>query len=754
MGRRMKAVSDSVRNVELIEFLSHVDPFTDLNESELQVLSGEFGALRLKNGEALIQQGGFGDGCYVLRRGKLRICQKGDNGEEITISFVEPGVSVGEIGFYTGERRSASVYAVGDCEVLVLHKSGIEKLGAKSAKLISHFSKVIADRLQRSELRNILFVSDFFREMGDAAKRDLEGELELVVCPSGEFLIRKGERNAHIYLVISGRLSVTDGNSGERMLCELGRGQTVGEIAMLTGKKRTATVRAIRDSLLARLSPEAFHRLLQRHPEDMVRQFAGKPMTQLQVQTLGKTRPRNVFVNLAIIPITPDAPVTRFARKLAETLSSTAPTLHLNQHLLDEYLSPAGIAQTPMDDPNSINIARWLNQQELRFRYILYEADATNTQWTNRCLRQADRILLVGNSDSSPQPGEVERRIAENPAYRRHLPKNLVLLHRSLPCTGTWDWLALRDVQNHYHVVFDDTNDFERIARLITGQGVGLVISGGGARGFAHIGGIRALREAGIPIDKIGGTSMGSIIAAMVALGWDYETMIEQALSFNYKLDYTFPAVSLTAGSNITKALRDGLGGSRIEDLRLTFFCITTDLRSCDQKVHRSGPLWKYVRASTSIPGLFPPVVENGSVLVDGGIINNMPVDVMKSSDDIGRVIAFDVSRSAALQSRIAIDGSLSGWKVFAQRCNPFKKEAADFPRLAHTLIQASLTKSAETTRTTKQLADYYIQFPVQQYGLLAFNEIADIAEAGYVCANAKVDEWRHSDFCDLPMPG
>jgi predicted acylesterase/phospholipase RssA len=278
------------------------------------------------------------------------------------------------------------------------------------------------------------------------------------------------------------------------------------------------------------------------------------------------------------------------------------------------------------------------------------------------------------------------------------------------------------------------------------------VISGGGARGFAHIGGIRALRKAGIQIDRIGGTSMGSIIAAMVAMGWDYETMLEHASLFNYKPDYTFPSVSLTAGGNVTKALRDGLGTSRIEDLHLTFFCISTDLRSSDQKVHRTGPLWKYVRASVSIPGLFPPIVENGSIPVDGGIINNMPVDVMKSSDDIGRVIAFDVSRSAALQGAISIDGTLSGWKVLTQRCNPFKKETTNVPTLTDTLIQASLTKSAESIRRTKRSADFYIQFPVQQYGLLAFNQIADIAEVGYVCAKAKIEEWRDCDSCDLPI--
>ncbi len=746
----MKEIDDQLNKSERIKFLSNVAPFSELNYSELEILADDFHSFYLYKGELLIEQGDLDDSCYVLRKGQLEVFQTNHRGEQVKINVIEPGCIVGEISFYTGERRSSSVHATDDCEILQLCKSSVLKLGSESA-LLHHLSDVIADRLQRSELRKVLFVSPSFHEMSDAAKRDVETELQLVICHSGHIVFREGELSADIYIIISGRLCITDSISEpHRVLCELEHGQTVGEIAMLTGRPRTATVRAIRDSLLAKLSPEAFTRLLQKHPVDMMKQFAGKPVTQLWQQTLGKAKNRTTFINLAIIPTDPKVQLTLFVQKLAASLSLLGPTLHLNQYLLDNYLSPQGIAQTPMEAANSINISRWLNHQELRYNYILYEADATYTEWTNRCLRQADRILLVGDDELSPQLGCVEAHIQENAGYA-HLPKSLVLLHRTPPYTGTRQWLDIRDVESHYHVLLNDENDFASIARLLAGKGIGLVISGGGARGFAHMGGIRALREAGVPIDKIGGTSVGSIVGAMTALDWTYSDMIEKSLCFNYKLDYTFPLVSLTTGANFTKGLKMGLGLSLIEDLRIPFFCISTDLCSSTQKVHTKGPVWKYVRASASIPGFFPPIVEENCVLVDGAMINNMPIDVMKSSHDIGCVIAFDVIGTTQLQSGTPIDGTLSGWKVFIQRYIPFMKKTDNLPRLAQTLIQASLTKSEEANKMTKELADYYIQFPVQQFGLLKFNDIIKISDIGYHYVRDKIVEWRQNDLCEFP---
>ena len=653
---------------DLAEFLAAVALFSGLDLTERTLLATEFVPIRLKQGECLIEQGALGEALYVLHRGKLRITKKDMHDEEMTLAVLGPGVCVGEIALLTGERRNASVYAEEACEVYSLTKQSFEALRQQSPHTIAHFSKAIVAPLQRGELQNILYVSDLFGDMSKDALKALEEALELMLCASGERLIRQGEESDSAYIIISGRLRVLleQANGSEHPLFELGRGRIVGEIAMITGGKRTATVRAIRDTLLAKLSKVAFEQLLHAYPLDMMKHFAGSIVNRLLQQTLSKPKSQYSVVNMAIIPTGQDVPLTRFTERLANILSNAGPTLHLNAQLLENHLSPRGIAQTAVDDPNSSNIARWLNHQESQYRYVLYEADTTASEWTKRALRQADRILLVGDAAAAEQPGEIETELLNAPTYH-HLPKSLILLHPGSPegYHETRRWLAPRQVQNHYHVQLNNDDDIARIGRLVTGRGIGLVVSGGGARGFAHIGGIRALKEAGIPIDKVGGTSMGSIVAAMLALCWDYDTMLKQMLSFNYKMDYTFPAVSFASGSRFTKGLMERFKDVQIEDLRLSFFCVTTDLCTASQKTHTSGPLWRYVRASASIPGLYPPMIVGESFLIDGGVVNNMPVDLMQKCDDIGQTIAFDVGGSSDLETDFTIDGSLSGWKIF-----------------------------------------------------------------------------------------
>jgi NTE family protein/lysophospholipid hydrolase len=705
----------------------------------------------LSEGRHLIRQGSAGDSLYVVLEGQLEITQTADHGEAVQLRVVRPGGSVGELALLTGERRSASVRAYPDAVVARFGREAIDQLRLEHPDAFTRFTQVLVKRIQQAELGNLLFVSGLFKDLSHEALRDLESELEPLICPSGERLIEEGEDSDCIYIVVSGRLRVTDlhGAGGYRVVSELGRGQTVGEMGVLTGRKRAATVSAIRDTLVARLSAAAFKRLLRKHPEAMVAQFAGHVINRLWLDTLGKPGQEHTVVNIAVIPITNGLQITELCRRVAEALASHGSTLHLNSELLDAYLSPSGVAQTPKQSPDSGNIARWLNRQESQYRYILYETDPWPSEWTGRCLRQADRILLVADADCPATPGEVEEVLSSDPRYR-NLPRNLLIVHRGVGrgWHGTEGWLTHREIGSHYHICPSEPGDLARLARLLSGRGVGLVLSGGGARGFAHIGGIRALHEAQIPIDRVGGTSIGAIIAAMTAMRWDYETMLGQARSFNYRLDYTYPLVALTAGKTFTGELRRRLGDLRIEDLWINLFCLSTDLSHSRQCIHDRGPLWKYVRASASIPGLFPPVIEGQKFLIDGSVANNLPVDVMRGFEDIGRVIAFDVSTPELLQTEVPIEGTFSGWQAFARRLNPFER-SPPLPSLAQILILSALTKSTGSTEQMRNLSDLYVRFPLEDYRLLDFSKIREIAERGYTHACGRIREWDRGHSTD-----
>jgi NTE family protein len=202
-------------------------------------------------------------------------------------------------------------------------------------------------------------------------------------------------------------------------------------------------------------------------------------------------------------------------------------------------------------------------------------------------------------------------------------------------------------------------NDIHRLARMLTGNAVGLVLSGGGARGFAHIGVIKALRESGIPIDHCGGTSIGSIVASGVAAGWDDEQLVKRFrrtfVDQNPIGDYTLPLISLASGRRVSRLLRREVGDIDVEDLALPFFCISADLATAGMVVHRSGPLWRCLRASVAIPGVLPPVFQDQQILVDGGLVNHLPVDVMRGFGR-GRVIGVDVGSKSSLAACEDVD--------------------------------------------------------------------------------------------------
>ncbi|MCP4756024.1 MAG: patatin-like phospholipase family protein, partial [Proteobacteria bacterium] len=237
---------------------------------------------------------------------------------------------------------------------------------------------------------------------------------------------------------------------------------------------------------------------------------------------------------------------------------------------------------------------------------------------------------------SDPTLSEIETELF-GPKRRTQTPQtNLVLLHpdgKRLP-SGTDAWFRKRRIQYHHHLRWNSNEDFERLARFIDDRSIGIVFGGGGARGFAHIGVIRALKEAGIPIDMLGGTSIGALIAAGRAMGMDYERILE---TFQEKItelsphkEYTLPVVSLFRSKKFDKAIAEFFHDIRIEDLWLNYFCVSSNLSTAETIVHRKGFLGKAVRASASIPGIFVPVIENNHLLADGAIVNNLPGDIMK----------------------------------------------------------------------------------------------------------------------------
>jgi CRP-like cAMP-binding protein len=463
----------------------------------------------------------------------------------------------------------------------------------------------------------------------EAALRDAEATLEWLVLPGGAVLFREGEDGDSLYILVSGRLRVGVAHEGgERTVAELGRGEMVGEMGVLTGEKRSTTVYAIRDSELVKLPQAAMNHLAEKYPQVMTR--VNRILANRLRLELGPKRITSTVMTFAIVPVNANLPLANFTRRLAQGLAGYDSTLHLSRAQVDSELGP-GAAQTPQDDADNSRVAGWLSEQESNYRYVVYEADAGLSHWTRRCIRQADRVLMVALASADPTPGEIEKQMECMNATAR---AELVLLHPASARrpVSTRNWLSPRCVRAHHHVRLDDAEDLQRLVRRLTGHALGLVLGGGGARSYAHIGVYRALTEAGLQVDLVGGTSMGSLIGAALAMNMDEPAMIELAQEISSRktlFDLTLPLVSFFASHKVTNVMRKIFEDIQIEDLWKPFFCVSSNLTRATPMVHRQGPVWQSVRASSAVPGIFSPILCEGDLLVDGAMLNNLPIDVM-----------------------------------------------------------------------------------------------------------------------------
>ncbi len=534
--------------------------------------------------------------------------------------------------------------------------------------------------------------------------------LDWIAVPGGATLFEAGETSDALYLVISGCLGAY---AGDTLLARIPAGETVGEMGMLSGRARSATVRAIRDSDVARLPREVFDRTIASNPVALLR------LAQLLVDRLdGRERldERVVPRTYTLIPRDAATGIDEFAAGFAAELAKR------------------GSVELVRSEHGAEHTSAWFHRVESANRFVVYVGDPGPSTWTKLCLRQADAVLLVARAAAPPGPFAL--RAATNAPHELAARAELVLLHeaRIEPGTGA-RWRTQLPGAPHHHVRGQD--DIARLARLLTGHSVGLVMSGGGARGFAHIGVVRAFREAGVPIDLIGGTSIGAIMGAGVAAGWSTAEMIERFrrtfVSTNPLNDYTLPFVSLVAGQKVSRLLRQEFGDISIEDLVLPFYAVSANLTTGHGSVHRQGELWRWLRASVAIPGVLPPVFHGGDVHVDGGAINNLPVDVMRRSNT-GVIVGIDVGADETFTTDAAEPEVPSLWNLPAWIRHQRRR-----PGILRILWRAGMINSDAATAAGRQQADLVMHPPLAHIDLLAWKSFDQAIEIGYRHANEQL---------------
>jgi NTE family protein len=571
----------------------------------------------------------------------------------------------------------------------------------------------------RLRLRSILQRAPLFADLDPEGLAAVERELTLLILPGGAPLFRQGEPADAVYVVASGCLGVfrhqDEVDASEPLLiAEVPPGNLVGEMSLLSHGKRTRSVAALRDSEVWRLAQSSFNALTKHHPE-VLPALMRSVVARNAVDTAKRRRQPRTF---AILPAGPNVPSARFAVMLADALGRIGNRVQM--------LGPESADEEP----------EWFARCEMESSFVLYRADATQTPWTELCLRQADCLIAVRSAEHdgpTTLPFDVETTQSGAVFHRR---RELVLLHEGHdPSPGSTAALLAGGLYgHHHHIRLDIHADIDRLARLLTGHAVGVVMAGGGARAFTHIGVVKALRQSGVPIDLVGGTSMGAIVAAGVASRWNDEELNERFrrafVDANPLNDYTVPLISLFSGRRVTRLLRAAFGEKDIEDLVLSFYCMTANLTTSDADIHTVGRLWRWLRASVAIPGVMPPFNEAGEVHVDGGVIDNFPVRAMRRLGR-GMTIGVDIDTGGALAAGADVMEPWSAWQFF-RRLIWRRNETLPIPSIVAILLRSALVASTARAAQDRAAADLLIVPPMNHIDLLDWTSFDAAIELGY----------------------
>lgn len=595
------------------------------------------------------------------------------------------------------------------------------------------------DAKLRARIASVLRASSVFGTLDDAVVQDLTDVLSLQTVRGGDAVVREGDKSDSMMFVISGALRISRRDESGHLLLfnELRPGAIFGEAGLILQQPRAADVSALRDSTLAVLDRRDYEALLTRHPLALNRIFVQTIYNHLRhtVHTIHRHAE-----SVVVVPLSHDEDALQVAKGLADAFGKMGSAHRLSLAENSTFLHAER-------DHYSDEVARQ-EKLESEFDYLVYETSVGSSAWNQRAFRQADQVVFVASAKSSHDLGVIERQLINEPGYamkRRHL----VVLHPAdtVYPSSMRSWIDGRDVERIYPTRCDHPGDYERLARFLTGKAVGIVLGGGGARGFAHLGVLKALHQAGIPIDLIGGNSMGALIGAQYACDVPLDIIRERTQTFATGGEHpTLPLISLVSGNRVRRDLIKMFGDLQVDSLWRPYFAAACNLTKGCTTVQESGPLWRAVLASNSPAGLFPPVIINGDLLVDGAILENVPVAAMRARLGTalerrrgnGTIIAVDVDVQEELTAPKDLT-KLSVWSVLKGFASPQAKRT---PTIGQIMYRAGHIGGLNQRALAISQSDHYLEPPVGHFPLMDYRSASAIAEVGYRYTMDQMNNW------------
>ena len=588
---------------------------------------------------------------------------------------------------------------------------------------------------------------NIFSSLDDDTIQQLIGKLEKVDINQGEVLFHQGDPSNCIYLLVKGKLSaiLTSAAAENKLVGYIDVGETVGESGAIINEPRSATIMAVTNSILYKFSSKDLLELCHQFPAVMfavIHPIIARSQRVMQMLSADKIKKY-----IALVPANNEVTQEQFIEKLTEYASSFPNIIIVSDYSADiKDLSQEAVTEKLSQ----------LAQNKKANQKILYLLKSYKSPLAKACMKKLDMLYLIANANSTPN---IDTDILEKIDIRmqHHKPSpELILLHRkdTLAPKNTSRWLELAPFALHHHIRVGVNADLHRLVRFIRGKAVGLVLGGGGTRGWAHLGVIKALKEAKTPIDIIGGTSVGAIVAACYAIHLSYEEAYERFYnivktsrhSVSWR-SFTWPAISMFNAKHFTLSQQEAFDKIQIEDLWIPYFCISSNLANNSEVVHRSGTLWEKTRSSSSIPGVIPPMVLNGELHYDGGLLNNLPVDVMKQIVGTkGKVVASELTTNHA-DTKYNFPPVLTFGQAFLAKMGWGYKDYK-FPPFIDAFLKSIFVGSLLKAKQNSLSANLLISLDLSEYSMLhAELSIADeLVEQGYTEALKQIGYRKQDD--------
>ena len=691
-------------------------------------------------------------GAVIVKSGKIVIY------DDITKSPID-GFEAGEYfnisSLIFSRRRTFSATAKENSEIIFLEKSKMDSLMENDNEIGNILEKLSVEEYDKGKLFGI-FRGLYGEKMDYKSHKEIYKKGKWVFLEDNSNLFNYGEKSDSFYLLVTGLLKAYIPKKGELIeVGEIYEGEVIGEMGILTNEARSASIFATRDSVVFKIDLEKANEIIMQYPLVLL-QVATKIADRLRnVQDSNERHRTDIH---SIVQLSSGKNHTKeiisIGNSLIDSMNKFNRSIVVSSKKVNEILNIESINAELERDKFYPALDDLVDNFTKENRYLLLLCDEEYTPWTTWCLAISDKNIFVVEESAGVSNTELLNKMnlsEKDIPIHLHDEKQLIIYHQSknsFPSKTSSIIEMLPKISNHYHMSINNKNDSDRVSRLIAKKGIGLCLSGGGAKGNAHIGVYKALIEHNIPIDAVCGTSAGGIVASLIAFGYDPETIISR-LKETYKRnsfkEYTIPVTSIIATK---KVIQDAifLGNDMdIEDLWIPYFSIAVNISKSKLDVIDKGPVYKATRATAALPGILLPVIKDTSFLVDGGLINNMPGDIMLKKYG-GKLISVSVSPQEDLDAKFNDFPNQSSYFI-KKLLRMNKKFPHEIPGLSNILMRSIFVASSNKIKEVIDLSDLFLDLQVKDVGLLEFEKIDESVEFGYEYAMKKLKNFDKSSL-------